>query len=164
MTQKGWRVVKLQHNQSFRWRCYNKMLKVVGNFLFSMWSLYGDFVVNWKFRLDTRRQQEEGMCKSWINNCLFVWNKVSSLPLFGLLQQTTNWWQFFLFFPENRSWHFMLTGDNWHEIPKKKKRKLFQYVACWLFFFYPACLVLIPPAMPVEIRYEEIEADGSIFI
>ena len=51
---------------------------------------------------------------------------------------------FFLFFPENKIWHFMQivsTGDNLHEMSKpvfrEKIRKLFQYAICWK--LYPAC-------------------------
>ena len=51
---------------------------------------------------------------------------------------------FFVFFPENRIWHFMQIvsiGDNLHEMSKlfsrKNKKKIFQNVVYWN--FYPDC-------------------------
>ena len=51
---------------------------------------------------------------------------------------------FFLFFPENRFWHFMQigsNGDNLHEMSKPffmgKIREVFLCVVCWK--FYPVC-------------------------
>ena len=50
----------------------------------------------------------------------------------------------FLFFPENRVWHFMQIvsiGDNLHEMPNpvywENIETIFEYVMCWK--FYPEC-------------------------
>ena len=37
----------------------------------------------------------------------FSRTRVKPLQLSGLIQQSTDWWYFFLFFPENRIWYFM---------------------------------------------------------
>ena len=60
----------------------------------------------------------------------------------GVIQQMTNWWLmiFFIFFPENRTWHFMQivsTGDNLHEMSHRvsweKKEKDFKMLSAEIF-------------------------------
>ena len=54
--------------------------------------------------------------------------------------------EFFLFFPQNRIWHFMENCLQWRQFAwnvqfcfLSKIRKIFQYVVCWI--FYPARVV-----------------------
>ena len=81
-----------------------------------------------------------------------IWSyplRLSALPLSWLLNLyhclgIFSSWQIdiFLFFPENRLWHFMQivssTGDNLHEMSKPyflgRIRKIFQNVVCWNFY------------------------------
>ena len=94
---------------------------------------------------------------------------LTSLPLSWQIQQTTNWWYFFLFYPENSFWHFMQIGSIYLTMSYfsqktgfdiscklspfesictkcqelfsgKNKIFFFQNVVCWR--FYPECYAL----------------------
>ena len=55
-------------------------------------------------------------CINWISYSLICLQQKNlrtfSLPLFGLIQQITNWWMFYLFFSENGIWHLMEIVSN----------------------------------------------------
>ena len=48
--------------------------------------------------------------KFWTPQNLLLVHKPS--PISGLIQQMTKWWYSFLFFPENRIWHYMQIVSN----------------------------------------------------
>ena len=41
---------------------------------------------------------------------------IEPLPVYGQIQQTTNWYIYFLIFPRKQDWNFMQIGDNLYEM------------------------------------------------
>ena len=59
---------------------------------------------------------------SWVGFCMFVF----CLPLYEQTQQMTNWWYFFVIFPENRHWlifhaDYLLGRQNSYFLGKTRK-------------------------------------------
>ena len=70
------------------------------------------------------------------------------------MQQTINWWYFFLFFPENRIWHFMQIVWNVETCFLRKVRKIFQYV--------DGLLKILPSAKCYRLNVQKDESKTNI--
>ena len=65
-------------------------------------------------------------------NAYFFWKVILALPLYGQIQQTSNWWYFFLIFPENGIWHlyFRQLARNVKTCLLGKILKTYFYMTC----------------------------------